>query len=144
MVSRIVVGVDGSEGSRLAAEWAADEAERWNARVVVVQAWEFTPLVVATDAPIDLVELRTQADETLAELVREIFQDRVADVQARVVEELPATAVLDACAEIDADLVVVGSHGKGGLKGMLLGSVSQKVVHHAPCPVVVVPISNRG
>jgi nucleotide-binding universal stress UspA family protein len=144
MVSRIVVGVDGSEGSRLAAEWAADEAERWNARVVLVQAWEFTPLVVATEAPIDLAELRKQADETLAQLVRDVFQDRVADVQARVVEELPATAVLDAVNEIDADLVVVGSHGKGGIKGMLLGSVSQKVVHHSPCPVVVVPIRDRG
>jgi nucleotide-binding universal stress UspA family protein len=140
MVSRIVVGVDGSEGSRAAAQWAAEEAARWDASVVVVQAWEFTPLVIATDAPIDLVELRSQADAALAQEVQELFGDRAGSVEARVVEELPANAILDAVKAHDADLVVVGSRGRGGLKGMLLGSVSQKVVHHAPCPVVVVPL----
>jgi nucleotide-binding universal stress UspA family protein len=139
MVARIVVGVDGSEGARRAAEWAAAEAERWDASVVVVQAWEFTPLVVATEAPIDLSKLRSDADAALATLVAEVFGGRASQVQARLVEELPANAVLDAVAETDADLVVVGSRGQGGLKGLLLGSVSQKIVHHAPCPVVVVP-----
>lgn len=137
MVNRIVVGVDGSEGSLAAMRWTAAEADRWDADVVAVQAWEFTPLVVATDAPIDLEQLRAQTDIQLDEQVREIFGAREGRVERRVVEDLPATAVLEAAA--DADLVVVGTHGRGGLKGMLLGSVSQKVVHHAPCPVVVIP-----
>ena len=72
--------------------------------------------------------------------VREVFGEREARVERRVVEDLPASAVLDAAA--DADLVVVGSRGRGGLKGMLLGSVSQKVVHHSPCPVVVIPVAH--
>jgi nucleotide-binding universal stress UspA family protein len=143
MVARIVVGVDGSEGAHLAAEWAAAEAERWGASVLVVQAWEFTPLVVATEAPIDLQELRSSADEALATLVGEVFEGRGIEVTARIVEELPANAVLDAVKEIGADLVVVGSRGQGGLKGLLLGSVSQKIVHHAPCPVVVVPVGRE-
>jgi nucleotide-binding universal stress UspA family protein len=137
MVKRIVVGVDGSDGALAAMRWTADEAAQWDADVVAVQAWEFTPLVVATDAPIDLQQLRADTDAQLDRQVREIFGDREARVERRVVEDLPANAVLEAAA--DADLVVVGSRGRGGLKGMLLGSVSQKVVHHSPCPVVVIP-----
>jgi nucleotide-binding universal stress UspA family protein len=137
MVNRIVVGVDGSEGALAAMRWTAAEAERWDADVVAVQAWEFTPLVVATDAPIDLEQLRTDTDAQLDRQVREIFGDREGRVERRVVEDLPANAVLEAA--VQADLVVVGSRGRGGLKGMLLGSVSQKVVHHSPCPVVVIP-----
>jgi nucleotide-binding universal stress UspA family protein len=137
MVKRIVVGVDGSDGALAAMRWTAAEAAQWDADVVAVQAWEFTPLVVATDAPIDLQQLRADTDTQLDRQVREIFGDREARVERRVVEDLPANAVLEAAA--DADLVVVGSRGRGGLKGMLLGSVSQKVVHHAPCPVVVIP-----
>ncbi len=138
MVKRIVVGVDGSEGAMGALRWAAAEAERWDASVVAVQAWEFTPLIVATEAPIDLAELRRETDLLLDEHVRAAFGDREATVERRVVEELPARAILDAASE-GADLIVMGSRGRGGLKGLLLGSVSQKVVHHAPCPVVVVP-----
>jgi nucleotide-binding universal stress UspA family protein len=137
MVKRIVVGTDGSEGARRALDWAAAEAAQWDAQVVVVQAWEFTPLIVATDAPIDLAELRQNTEDALDAQVSEVFGDRAGSVEQRVVEELPANAILDAAA--DADLVVIGSRGRGGLKGLLLGSVSQKVVHHAPCPVVVVP-----
>lgn len=138
MVQRIVVGVDGSEGALGALRWAAAEAERWEASVVAVQAWEFTPLIVATEAPIDLAELRRETAQLLDEHVRATFGDREATVERRVVEELPARAILDAADE-GADLIVMGSRGRGGLKGLLLGSVSQKVVHHAPCPVVVVP-----
>lgn len=137
MVKRIVVGVDGSDGALAAMRWTAAEAAQWDADVVAVQAWEFTPLVVATDAPIDLQQLRADTDTQLDRQVREIFGDRESRVERRVVEDLPASAVLEAAA--DADLVVVGSRGRGGLKGMLLGSVSQKVVHHSPCPIVVIP-----
>src|SRR5512134_208315 len=136
MVKKIVVGVDGSDGALAAMRWTAEEAAQWDADVVAVQAWEFTPLVVATDAPIDLQQLRADTDTQLDRQVREVFGDREGRVERRVVEDLPASAVLEAAA--DADLVVVGSRGRGGLKGMLLGSVSQKVVHHAPCPVVVI------
>lgn len=135
-VRRIVVGVDGSSGSRAALEWARDEAVQWDAQVVAVQAWEFTPLIVATDAPIDLQELRRATEESLDNMVREVFGDEADRVEQRVVEELPAQAVLDAAA--DCDLVVVGSRGLGGVRSLLLGSVSQKVLHHAHCPVVVV------
>lgn len=143
MVQRIVVASDGSEGALAALRWAADEAERWDADVVAVHAWEFTPLVVATEAPIDLAELRQGADTALDDQVRAAFGDREDRVVRKVVEDLPASAILDAAKESDADLIVIGSRGRGGLKGMLLGSVSQKVVHHAGCPVVVIPGAER-
>ena len=143
MVERIIVASDGSEGALAAMRWAADEAERWDADVVAVHAWEFTPLVVATEAPIDLAELRRQADVLLDDQVRAAFGSREDRVVRKVVEDLPARAILDGAKEANADLIVIGSRGRGGLKGMLLGSVSQKVVHHAACPVVIIPGSER-
>lgn len=137
MVHRIVVGVDGSEGALAALRWAAAEAERWDASVIAVQAWEFTPLIVATEAPIDLAELRRETETLLDQQVRDAFGDREATVERRVVEDLPARALLDAAT--DADLLVMGTRGRSGLKGLLLGSVSQKVAHQTPCPLVMVP-----
>jgi nucleotide-binding universal stress UspA family protein len=139
MVQRIVVGMDGSEGSLEALRWAAQEAEHWGASILAVQAWEFTPLIVATEAPIDLAQIRSDTEEYLERQIREVFADSQVDVQRRVVEELPARAILDIAEAEDADLIVVGTRGRGGLKGLLLGSVSQKVATHATCPVVVVP-----
>ena len=137
MTCRIVVGVDGSAEAEAALVWARDQAARWDARVVAIQAWEFTPLVVATDAPVDLGELRDATEESLRRQVETVFGPDADKVECRVVEELPARAILEAAE--DADLVVVGSRGMGGVKGFFLGSVSAKVTHHAPCPVVVVP-----
>ncbi len=136
MINRIVVGVDGSAGSRAALEWARDEAGQWGATVVAVQAWEFTPLVVATDAPIDLGELKRATEESLETTVAQVFAGSEVSVESRVVEDLPARAVLDAAD--DAELVVVGSRGLGGMKSLILGSVGQKILHHAHVPVVVV------
>ena len=137
MIRRIVVGVDGSAAAEAALIWARDEARRWGAEVLVVQAWEFTPLVVATDAPVDLAGLRAATDESLRRQVEAVFGPDDATVKTSTVEDLPARAVLDAAE--GADLVVLGSRGLGGVKSFFLGSVSAKVMHHATCPVVVVP-----
>jgi nucleotide-binding universal stress UspA family protein len=136
-MKKIVVGFDGSPVGRKALEWARDEGRQWDAEVVVVHAWEFTPLVVATDAPVDLPELKRASAATVARAVDEVWGDDAASVTQQVVEKIPAQAVLDA-AEDGADLVVVGSRGLGGFKGLLLGSVSDKISHHCPCPVVIV------
>lgn len=137
MIEHIVVGVDGSPDSLAALAWARDEAKRSGAKVTVVQAWEFTPLVVATEAPIDLRELKQATVEALDRNVADVFGADASNVERQVIEDLPARAILDAAKS--ADLVVMGSRGHGALKGVLLGSVSQKVLHHASCPVVIVP-----
>ena len=129
---RVVVGVDESPGARLALAWAIDEARQWGATLVPVMAWshlvqpgtEFRPDFDAGDAT-----------EALARLLAE-FDTGGIDVEPLTINELPAPAILHAAR--DADLVVVGARGHGGFAGLLLGSVSQQVVGHAPCPVVVI------
>lgn len=136
-MDKVVVGVDGSDGSRAALRWAGAEADQWQVPLVAVWAWEFSPLIVATDAPVKIQELRSAVQQQLHEvLVEELGEERAASVEARPVEDAPVRALLEA--SDDHDLIVVGSRGYGGIKGALLGSVSQQVVHHAACPVTVV------
>lgn len=139
---RIVVGYDGSRSSVVALEWAMDEAHRRGARVEIVHAWQF-PVVAFTGygtttlpliAPEDLEKAAGEVkDDALAAAAK---LDPTVEVTAGIKRGHP-TEVLVAAAE-GADLVVVGSRGRGGFTGMLLGSVSQTVASHAPCPVVIV------
>lgn len=134
---RIVVGVDGSAPSKDALRWAVNQAQVTGAVVEAVGAWH----VPATDGwarMLDLVEDLTKASErTLADAVIEVAGDSCpVIIEQRVLEGQPAQVLLAAAR--NADLLVVGSRGHGGVVGALLGSVSQYCVHHAPCPVVVV------
>lgn len=134
---RVIVGVDGSDGSKAALRWAAAEAERWDVPLVAVWAWEFSPLIVATDAPTELDELSRAVATRLREtLVAELGEDGADRVEPLIVEDAPVRAILDTATE--DDLIVVGSRGLGGFKGLVLGSVSQQVMHYSPCPVTVV------
>jgi len=136
---RIVVGVDGSEHSLLALRWAAQEAVRTGAELDVVTAW----LSPEHAAPLGVVpkvlspdELVAEAGRKLDELVAEVLPDTSAVVHTEVVRG-EAAASLVARAR-GADLLVVGSRGRGLFADLLLGSVSEHCVRHAPCPVVVV------
>lgn len=136
-MERVIVGIDGSDGATAALRWAAAEAARWEAPLVAVWAWEFSPLMAITDVPLQLDQFQAAVTENLqAVLVAELGEDRAAAVETRVVSDPPVRALVDTATE--RDLVVVGSRGMGGFKGMLVGSVSQQVVHYAPCPVTVV------
>jgi nucleotide-binding universal stress UspA family protein len=141
---RIVVGVDGSEPSTAALRWAIEEARLREARLVAVHAWTFvsTPSlgdpglapVAATTLMDDLTIEREGAEHVLDEALAGVPE--AADAE-RVVSEGSPGEVLVAAAE-GADLVVVGSRGRGGLRSALLGSVSSHVAQHAACPVVIV------
>lgn len=141
---RIVVGVDGSDGARRALEWAVAEARLRGARLVAVHTWEMPPLSMSAgpfDPPTALDPDLMQRVEAAAREVLDRELDAVdvsgVEVDKRVEPRNPADALLDAGRE--ADLLVVGTRGHGGFTGLLLGSVSQQVSHHAPCPVVIVP-----
>ncbi len=134
--SRIVVGVDGSQSSQEALEWAVRQAHCTGAAVEAVLAWHY---------PVSYGWVVTQEDPGLKELAGKVLADAVSRVQplapdvtirARIIEQNPAQALIDEAA--GADLLVVGSRGHGGFVGALLGSVSQHCVHHSPCPVVVI------
>jgi nucleotide-binding universal stress UspA family protein len=144
MAGRIVVGVDGSELGRAALEWAVAEARLRNATVVALHAWAFVPPPSLTEPGLvpmpsgDLTEeLEREQNAAAAVLDEAVGQVDVGgvEVEALLVETAAGDALVDAAD--GADLVVVGSHGRGGLASALLGSVSGHVVRHAPCPVVI-------
>lgn len=137
---RIVVGIDGSEHSRAALDVAVDEARRRGAGLDVIHAWT-TPLVFAgmDAAPPPRSEWRAAAHELLDQVLGPVPDD--VKVVRRVVEGSVAATLIEASR--DADLLVVGSRGRGGFAGLLLGSTSHQVTAHAACPVLVVPTAAR-
>ncbi|MBL7495952.1 universal stress protein [Frankia sp. CNm7] len=137
-VRRIVAGTDGSEGSLDALRWAASEAELRGAELLVLLAWQppYTgPYLPAI--PLDAGIVEEAAREGLRQALTAVFGDSPPDgVRAEIRQGTAAKVLTDAGKE--ADLLVVGSRGHGGLVGALLGSVSTAVIHHATCPVLVV------
>jgi len=139
-MTMIVVGVDGSDESKEALRWALEEARLRDATVRAVYAWR-DPYVLAPGFGLpedfEFDALRERAVETLDAVVAEVAGKTSHVPVEGVVAEGPAGSVLVQAAE-GAELLVVGSRGHGGFVGLLLGSVSQQCVTHAPCPVLVV------
>jgi nucleotide-binding universal stress UspA family protein len=144
----IVVGVDGSPESKEALRWALEEARLRKANVRAVYAWR-DPYVLAPGFGLpedfEFDALREKAVETLDAVVAEVV-GTMSDVHVdKVVSEGPAGSVLvQAADDADAVMLVVGSRGHGGFVGLLLGSVSQQCVTHAPCAVLVVRGARAG
>lgn len=130
MAGHIVVGIDGSDDSRRALDWAFDEAQRRGATLVLVHAWEY-PLTYEVVPP-DMEQ--THAEILHEEAVRVL--NRGVAVKTELIQRRAASALVRASA--DAELLVVGSRGRSPMLRTLLGSVSTACVHHAKCPVVVV------
>ncbi|MGQ0824489.1 MAG: universal stress protein [Actinomycetota bacterium] len=138
-MERIVVGVDGSEPSHRALHWALVEARLRGARLDVVHTWHMPYATASPYSPPTAWDPQLFEDEG-----RALLDAAVANADTSAVEVhrlLSAGAAAPTLIETakGADLLVVGSRGRGGFAGLLLGSVSQQVVHHAPCPVVVIP-----
>lgn len=135
----VVVGVDGSPASTIALEWAGRYAERVGAQIVAVTAWHSPTSAMWS---IDATELQSAAREVLDDALKQAHAAHPTIEYSGVVDEGLAAPVLLAVAAT-ADVLVVGSRGHGAFAGMLLGSVSMHCVHHARCPVVVVPDEGR-
>jgi nucleotide-binding universal stress UspA family protein len=144
MFRSIVVGTDGSDTAGKAVNEAIDLAKAIGARVSLVSAYEPVPQArlreEARQTPADLqwmVNPREEVDQTLndaAALVREAG----VEVETFAREGAPADAILDVAEERDADLIIVGNKGMTGARRFLLGSVPNKVSHHAPCSVLII------
>ncbi|HVW34181.1 MAG TPA: universal stress protein [Acidimicrobiia bacterium] len=138
-MGRIVVGVDASPEAEAALRWAVEEARLRHAIVEVVHAWLFPGVgeVPGRSISIAVSDVEHDATQQLDRIVDAVVgADPEVKVERRVIEGSAAPVLVDAAA--GADLLVIGSRGHGGFVGLLLGSVAQQCVHHAPCPVVVV------
>jgi nucleotide-binding universal stress UspA family protein len=134
---RIVVGVDGSDCSKQALRWAARQAEFTGASVEAVAAWRFPAFYGWAPADPEDLDFAGFAGQALAAAVDDVFgPDHPAWLRTRVIEGHAGQVLVGASA--DADQLVVGSRGYGGLADALLGSVSTYCVHHARCPVTVI------
>jgi nucleotide-binding universal stress UspA family protein len=137
-MKRIVVGVDGSESAAEALRWAVAQAKLTGATVEAVYAWD--PGVVASlgvPPMVDWQPLRDAAKERPREIVEEtIGAESGVRIVTKMVMGHAAAVLVDRSAK--ADLLVVGSRGLGGLKGMVLGSVGHHCAAHAHCPVVII------
>lgn len=134
----IVCGVDGSPASRRALEWAVAEAAMRQADIRVVSAWSGYGMeaIGAVSTPEDAEREAGRAQQRVLDAVLGGVEQPPA-VEQVVVEDRPAHALVTA--SVDADLLVMGSHGHSGAHDRLAGSTSQRVLHHAACPVVVLP-----
>jgi nucleotide-binding universal stress UspA family protein len=145
----VVVGVDGSAGAGQALRWAVAEARLRGTPLRVVHAWESGYTGMAGGGPAflggtvdsvpsaSLSDVHSIAEGVLERAIAEIVADAAGLVIERQVVEGPAAEVLIGAVR-ERDLLVVGSRGHGGVADLLLGSVSQKCAHEAPCPVVIV------
>lgn len=139
MFERILLAVDGSEHAIRAARKAAELARLMNPlefRIVV--AYDPIPLYLGEpNMQIAFTNRKGEAEEILAAAVKEVGKIPC-KVQTEILEGDPASAIIEMAKNHNSDVIVMGSRGLGRLAGLLLGSTSQKVVSHAPCPVLIV------
>jgi nucleotide-binding universal stress UspA family protein len=137
--SIIAVGVDDTDSSHRALAWAAREAVRRHADLEVVTAWTWEAVEGAPIAAVDPQMMMDLAEDTQEAAVREVIAElpERPKIIRQVVQGTAADALIDASKH--ADLVVVGTHGRGPVRAFLLGSVSLSVIKNAGCPVVVMP-----
>jgi nucleotide-binding universal stress UspA family protein len=144
MFKAIVVGTDGSDTATQAVRSAVELARAVGAKVELVSAYEPVPAQrlreERRDAPEDLqwaINPREDVEATLA-AAAQVARDAGVPVDVYARQGDPADAILDVAEEQEADLIVVGNKGMTGAKRFLLGSVPNKVSHHAPCSVLII------
>jgi nucleotide-binding universal stress UspA family protein len=150
----IVVGIDGSDDSKYALRWAAQQAELTNATLEATTAWQLPvdfgtvwqmPATYGRSHDLSQVDFSEDAKTTLHGAIEEVLGARPrVQVTPQLVSGHPAKVLIEASRH--AGLLVVGASGHGGFVGMLLGSVTQHCVTHSACPVVVVrqPAGSEG
>ena len=138
----ICVGIDGSDHSIHALEWASKEAAIRHARLSVLtvhsaaaNGWTGHPIALPQD-PAEQEKLRQATEELTLKVTSQLGEAQPVSVTVRAVIGFPAQELIEASR--DSDLLVVGSRGAGGFAKLITGSVSSQVAHHAHCPVVVV------
>src|SRR5215469_2860172 len=142
-MSGIVVGIDGSHHASHALDWAMTEAGVRKADLTVIAVnsvpagyWTKSPVTTAGDTE-RVEEIRKSAQEEVDKAAAALGDQQPKSVSVVALSGFPVQTLVDASEQ--SDLLVVGSRGGGGFGALFLGSVSSQVVHHAKCPVVVIP-----
>jgi nucleotide-binding universal stress UspA family protein len=134
MTHRIVVGVDGSEHGNTALRWASEEAKVHGGEIVAVFAWQLP--FVGMPGAFDRSEMERKCKDFLEATVDVVLPKPEVPISRYVAEGDVSASLIEAAK--GADLLVLGSRGRGGFAGLKLGSVSQECVQHAACPVVII------
>ncbi len=135
----ILLATDGSRGAELARSTAVDLANSTNSELHLVTVAPGYPSYDIRN-PSVLEQLRRQAEDILSEQAKKVERDggKVAEKHLRIAERYRAQQIVQVAEDIEASLIVMGNRGLGGIRRALMGSVSDSVVRHAPCPVLVV------
>ena len=137
MYERILVPTDGSTGSAHVALQALDLAEQYGATIHALHVVDSSVRSRLTDAGGDGDELE-RSGKRAVEMVERMAQSHNVDVVTEIREGDPAETIIDYAEEIGADAIVAGTHGRSGISRRLLGSVAERLVRHASCPVMTV------
>lgn len=146
-MSRIIVGIDGSAHSQRALEWAVKEAAVHQLPLTVLTVFRTPvsfwggPVGYPEADAVDAGKARDEARDAADKAIAAVGGERPPQVQVQALTGVPAEELISMSK--DADMLVVGSRGTGGFTRLLLGSVSTQVVHHAHCPVVIIPGDDR-
>lgn len=132
---KIVVGVDGSVQSQAALDWGVQEARLREGEVLALAAWHYPYVTDAAGQAWDYAAFERDVQAILDEELARVAQPGVS-ITGQLVQGSAASAMVAASG--DADLLIVGSRGHGGFAGLLLGSVSSQLAHHAHCPVLII------
>ena len=138
MFSHILIAVDGSTHSDEALAYARGMAENFGARLMLVHAYPQTSDLLGYEDFERLVSRRQAAGQEVIDAARRQLGDSGADIHENLLEGPEAEAILAAAETHGVDLIVMGTRGRGSIEGLLFGSVSRKVTHLAPCPVLLI------
>ena len=147
-MAKIVVGLDGSVPSRQALKWAVAEAAAHGAPLevvavhqVAIDSWGMAPVRTAADEP-ERAKVQAAAQQIVDGVVAEAGPNVPPSVQVIAVTGIPAETLVEVSR--DADQLIVGSHGAAGFGRSLVGTVTSRVVHHAVCPVTIIPVRKKN
>jgi nucleotide-binding universal stress UspA family protein len=147
-IRRILVPLDFSQHSQKALSWALAMAERWRSHILllhVVPRPSYPPMLMGSYFNVAEFEASLQADaETRAKEMVAQTGNKAVQIDTKIVIGEPFSDICHLAEQEKVDLIVMGSHGRTGLSHVLLGSVAERVVRHAPCPVMVVGKKAHG
>jgi nucleotide-binding universal stress UspA family protein len=138
MFKCIVYATDGSEHARRALKYAGDLTKLSQAKLYIVHAYASVSDLLGFEIYDNLLAHRIAVGRKILRETQEYFESAQIEYQTELLEGPMAEAIINVAEARGADLIIVGARGRSSLGGLVLGSVSQKIIHHSTCPVLVV------